>query len=1194
MMAEYRVGQTIEMNDGRKGIIRFMGDIHVAKGQFLGIELPDATGKNDGSVQGERYFECGTGHGLFVRPAGVTRIISQPAPPKPAPRPTSRPSSISTRPQSTVKPPIQTARQGTPTRPPSQTPKPRPSSISGPKTPMKAPAASSRLSMAAPSQLTSARPIPRRSSVATSSTVSSDRFARPQQHTRTTTTSSAASSSTVKNVRDPSVDTLETKIRVLEKQLAEYRDKVKGLEQAEAEKDRYSGIIQKLQTKMQAQHQEIMELKALAKGTEAEMERLSRTEAEHESFLELATLDREMAEVRAETAESELEQLKSRLEEQELELEILRSETELLTSDMSSDQKEAAGYYRLESERDRLKDALLRLKEITDETEAGLKSRIQELESDLAGLDDITAHRMSLQEQMITAEATIEDLRQQLNAADSYEEIVEELGDQNQHLKDRLAEKDLIIKDLENLKELNDELELHHVEQANELRAELEAREVELAEQNLKITEQDAVISEQDMLVSKFRDLVLDLQEKMTDAESSKMMSEEQAKDVTSRFNEVIELNRRLRNANLTSTVKTITSELQKLQANEAEEELDIVKHYLPDSPDIYKNDSLRAYFRAKRISFKSALTGSLLKGLSLQSGSVEYVEQPINDLLRLDSVYQLTSLDLRTAQFWSAVASSTLEQFIAFGPVYEELAPIEKTLERCLDSLKKDELNYQEMADSLRRSNQIVRAVTMDFRETLDTRPEDEIILRVSSIRAHLDSIKAAFEAIKSFLQNIGTSDEDEEDGTQEIMDMLALPIAASGESLVAVSKLIRTLNTLKDDSLCPRFPQGVEDVVDQEELLERTALSAQHLATDLIKRLVTNRTENPGPLPASQVLKHLGELHRTHFPNKDSFNMSNVIAKLNYWNEFASVLMNNVEIEHGPAPWAIRANEIEAQKKQSAEAERKLQILTAEHHATMLQIREREEIIDTKELEIEHLRAKHREAISKVEDLDRLEKELRQVTAERKALQMEIKAQQVEIQKLKDHNAMSERSETAEVRPATPSGSIQPPAQQLPAQPASGAFLTLVNALTNENHWLRSRENKEMFGYNLKAMFIKMRDSQVKNQARLRQEKADEMLAMTLSTVELSSIDFFEVVPTSQVKGKGASLHIPKPVGKRSAPGPLLLTKGAFNLDAHFDLEDDTFDDLSPIAEAFSADVLDVLEDIHDPVDAMNSISV
>ncbi|KAL9078034.1 MAG: hypothetical protein Q9157_003032 [Trypethelium eluteriae] len=77
MTDSLHVGQTIELKDGRQAIIRFLGTTHFAAGDWVGVELDDASGKNDGSVQGERYFDCDTAHGMFLREAGIARIVEQ-------------------------------------------------------------------------------------------------------------------------------------------------------------------------------------------------------------------------------------------------------------------------------------------------------------------------------------------------------------------------------------------------------------------------------------------------------------------------------------------------------------------------------------------------------------------------------------------------------------------------------------------------------------------------------------------------------------------------------------------------------------------------------------------------------------------------------------------------------------------------------------------------------------------------------------------------------------------------------------------------------------------------------------------------------------------------------------------------------------------------------------------------------------
>ena len=50
------------------GVIKFIGLTSFSEGNWVGIHLDKAIGKNDGSVQNTRYFNCPNNHGIFVRP----------------------------------------------------------------------------------------------------------------------------------------------------------------------------------------------------------------------------------------------------------------------------------------------------------------------------------------------------------------------------------------------------------------------------------------------------------------------------------------------------------------------------------------------------------------------------------------------------------------------------------------------------------------------------------------------------------------------------------------------------------------------------------------------------------------------------------------------------------------------------------------------------------------------------------------------------------------------------------------------------------------------------------------------------------------------------------------------------------------------------------------------------------------------
>lgn len=64
-----------------QGVLRFIGTAEFAAGagDWLGIELDEAVGKNDGSVAGKRYFQCDEKRGIFVSlRSGKARLLEFP------------------------------------------------------------------------------------------------------------------------------------------------------------------------------------------------------------------------------------------------------------------------------------------------------------------------------------------------------------------------------------------------------------------------------------------------------------------------------------------------------------------------------------------------------------------------------------------------------------------------------------------------------------------------------------------------------------------------------------------------------------------------------------------------------------------------------------------------------------------------------------------------------------------------------------------------------------------------------------------------------------------------------------------------------------------------------------------------------------------------------------------------------------
>merc|ERR1712228_98888 len=69
----------VELENGNKGVIKFIGKTDFAKGELVGVEMetwdPDG---HDGSKHNKRYFSCKQGHGLWTRREKIKKYLKIP------------------------------------------------------------------------------------------------------------------------------------------------------------------------------------------------------------------------------------------------------------------------------------------------------------------------------------------------------------------------------------------------------------------------------------------------------------------------------------------------------------------------------------------------------------------------------------------------------------------------------------------------------------------------------------------------------------------------------------------------------------------------------------------------------------------------------------------------------------------------------------------------------------------------------------------------------------------------------------------------------------------------------------------------------------------------------------------------------------------------------------------------------------
>ncbi|XP_076580635.1 dynactin subunit 1-like isoform X2 [Chaetodon auriga] len=678
-----KIGSVVEViGKGQRGTVAYIGATLFASGKWVGVILNEPKGKNDGTVQGKRYFTCEENHGIFVRQSQLQVVdegysATSPDPSESGPAKTPRQKDIPETPKTTKQIPV-SAKKSSTRRSAKASREGLSSSLSGDVS--EAGLSSHQGALGAP-----VMPQPSGSPAA---------MAAPVQ-----ATPSKEEESLRAQVKD-----LEEKLETLKMKRTEDKAKLKELEKHKIQLEQ----LQEWKTKMQEQQAELQkqlkEAKKEAREAHEAKDRYMEEMSDTADAIEMATLDKEMAEERAESLQVEVDTLKEKVEELSMDLEILRHEISEKGSDGA-----ASSYHvkQLEEQNGRLKEALVRMRDLSSSEKQEHVKLQRQMEKKSTELETLRTQKEKLQDEVKQAEATIDELKEQVDAALGSEEMVETLTERNLDLEEKVRELRETVTDLEAINEMNDELQENARETEMELREQLDLSGAKVREADKRVEAAQETVADYQQTINKYRELTARLQEANRELISQQNANAEQVQQPPAELFDF-----KIKFAETKAYAKAIEMELRKMEVAQSNRQVSLLTSFMPDSFLRHGGDHdcilvllliprliCKAELISKQAQEKFDLNGDLAKGAGLRGPPGEQRS------FASGLVYSLSLLQAILHKYEQALSTCSVEVFKRMGTLYSEMSFHERSLDYFIDLLHKDQLDETVQVEPLTKT---------------------------------------------------------------------------------------------------------------------------------------------------------------------------------------------------------------------------------------------------------------------------------------------------------------------------------------------------------------------------------------------------------------------------------------------------------------------------------------------------------
>lgn len=794
--------------------------------------------------------------------------------------------------------------------------------------------------------------------------------------------------------------TLKVKLQTMEKKRMEDREVIKRVDTLLSENEHLSNIIKTLQVKVRTTTEERRDAQAKVQALEQQLHAEPERPAEFESELELATLNKEMAEEKAEGLQLELDSLRAKYDELSLESDILREEHNELASSMTDEERANAGWLHLERERNRLREALLLLRDNKHEVETQLREEIDQLQDNLNEAEETAAKYLDTADILARTEDANIHLREQLEAAENQEEVISNmLSERDRHLS-QIEGLRSHLSELEELAETNEEMERFYAENEKAMLIRLDQHEEQVQHRDEALRTQHEKIEVLEFTISKYHKVVQDLQGDIEEARRTKEISELKANEMNTKSRAMLDLNMSLQKDAARSQAQLINVEVAKAEARLKSQHVEILSLFLPESFDTERTP-VTALLSFSRLKTKSAIVASVLSDRLRDRGHLDSGEDALSCYEIVQSMRWIRETADRFERFMSSCSPN---EYVAFSNVGQEVEPVERAVTDWLERLKSNELG-NDGPDHMARMQSILSDMAEKLMPNNAETKATHLLMEAHMIESHTDIAASLLDWLKAYvkakLAHIEDVEEDNSEATHFSSRTNQLATQARTLRLIC-GRAIGELERNRSKKVCleetswPLFSDTEQHALT---LIERVQ-ELCHIVLSYFNDVATDDERSYASLFAS-----LSDGDDDIFSGLRS-SMDNLHTEIENLTKKSADLTTSLSFEPLPAPWITRAKEMKAQRHVPSEVAEELQQLQNRNAELTNRIVEKERAIEETTIRAEHFEKRVKDNRSREGVEKALKEEVDKLNAQKRELDLQLSTLNTDLRNLQDQN--------------------------------------------------------------------------------------------------------------------------------------------------------------------------------------------